>query len=154
MAPIHSNKLVNQVINNLRKGNCHHDFLGKRFIIDNNVHTITLFSGDSNSLVYGTTISKQHGKYRICEWESEAVDNGFINREKVRVVSDYRVVVDLINEEYEHAENTFIQDKHSHRVPWHVWSEPLNHSEDWGELPEGFEPLENPPSEIAIFAEK
>ena len=149
MALIHSRKLVSQIINGMRRGNCHNDYLGKRFVIDSNVHFITMYAGDSNTLIYGITISKQHGKYKITKWESEAVDGGFINHESVRVVSDYRIIVDLINEEYEHAETVFIKDKH-HRVSWHVWSEPLNHSEDWGELPEGFEPLENPPSEISI----
>lgn len=147
MALINTTKLVSQIINGMRRGNCHSDYLGKRFVIDSNVHFITICAGDSNTLIYGITISKQHGKYRICKWESEAVDNGFIDHESVRIVSDYRIVIDLINEEYEHAETVYIHDNHSHRVSWHIYSEP---DEDYGELPEGFEPLENPPSEISI----
>ena len=146
MARINTTKLVNQLINNLRRGNCHNDYLGKRFVIDCNIHFITMCAGDSNTFIQGITIGKLNGKYKITKWESEAVDGGFIDHKSVRVISDYRIVVNLINEWNEYAETVFIRDRH-HKVSWHVYSEP---EEDCGELPEGFEKLENIPEEIVV----
>lgn len=159
MALIHSNKLVNQVINNLRKGNCHNDFLGKRFVIDSNIHRISFSYNEER---FGTTITKVHGKYEITKWWWESylgLDGYEYEREHTRtqIVSKDSIIVDLIDEEQIDAEVTRVMQRvngYFTRVKWYIWSEPLNYSEDWGELPEEFESLDNPPSEISIFAEK
>lgn len=134
--------------------------VGKRFIIDGNAKYFSACSEDSSSNTWGLFIEKSHGKYRIVKWSSywDAETGNEINEEKVQVVSDYRKVVEAINaaidDDYSY-DCWWAKDAHHNNVDWEVIRDPSNLYDDeeeidCGELPEGFEPLETVPEEIAI----
>lgn len=131
MSLIHSNKVVRNLINSLRKKNTHSTNLGRRFVIDGNMRSITLYS-DKYGLACGVTITKRHGKYHVNEWESKAMPEGIIDITSIRVVSDSRVVVDLINRSYPYI---YVLDNNKVLTSWNM------PEEDYGELPEGFQPV-------------
>lgn len=128
---------------------------GKRFVIDNNAYRFEAESESTSSDQWGLMITKSHGKYVISHWASDW-DAPYWVRERITVISDERKVIKLINAAVDDGYEAFwIKDKHLNNLKWHVLS---NASElyddeekiDVGELPEGFEPLEDIPEEIAV----
>lgn len=138
--------------------------VAKRFLIDSNAVFFDACSENSHSDEWGLFIEKIHGKYKIVYWNhtwSDDEDGEDSTSEKVRVTSDYRKVVAAINDAiavddtWDGYDCWWIKDKHHTNVDWEVirnLSDLYDDEEtiDVGELPEGFEPLENVPEEITV----
>ena len=128
---------------------------GKRFVIDNNAHSFSALSEDTHANQWGLSIEKWHGKYIINRW-SNCWDDYDIVVERVSVTSDDRKVIKLINAAVDDGYEAFwIKDKHLNSLKWYIpreTSELYDDEEevDCGELPQGFEPLEAVPEELAI----
>ena len=134
--------------------------VGKRFVIDGNAKYFSACSEDTHSNEWGLFIEKSHGKYKIVRWSQiwDEEDGEETSKEKVQVTSDYRKVMAAINgaidDDYGY-DCWWAKDAHHTNVDWEV----INNSSDLydgeeeidvGELPEGFEPLENVPEEIKL----
>lgn len=142
--------------------------VAKRFLIDGNAHYFDACSEDSHSNEWGLFIEKVHGKYKIIHWSHTWSDEAWnneedadISEEKVQVTSDYRKVIKAINGaigDYGY-DCWWAKDAHHCNVNWQVISDPSDLYDDeeeidCGELPEGFEPvneeLEPVPEEIKL----
>ena len=130
--------------------------LAKRFIIDSNAHVFEAFSEDTGANQWGIVITKSKGKYVIDKW-SNFWDDTDVVKETKRVVSDYRKVIDIINDAVspDSYDVFFIKDKHRNNVDWQIIRDPSDlyddeEEADYGELPKGFEPLEAIPETLSI----
>ena len=138
--------------------------VAKRFLIDNNAYSFDAMSEDTHSNQWGLYITKKHGKYVINYWRNLWDDTDIVE-EKVSVTSDYRKVITAINnaigaeDDWSSYDCWWVKDKYLNSVNWEVIKDPsdlYNDEEtvDYGELPEGFEPvkeeLEPVPEEIKL----
>ena len=134
--------------------------VAKRFLIDSNAKFFSACSEDTHSNTWGLFIEKSHGKYKIVRWRQiwAEEDDADINEEKVQVTSDYRKVMEAINDAIDDTygyDCWWAKDSHHCNVDWEVIKSPndlYDDSEevDCGELPKGFEPLEAVPETLSI----
>ena len=113
----------------------------KRVLVDSNVKYVSFFIYNTGR-VKGTTIIKSHGKYYINNWCNQEEGNQNIwYASNIRCISRDDIAEKLIKKLHARCDKCSILDKHLNHIRWEI---------TYGELPEGFEPLENPPSEISI----
>lgn len=141
------------IIRQNRKGNCSIDFLGKRFILDTNIKTISWEICTANGTTFGTAVRKINGKYAIGNYEYQFTNNGLQITTKVFFTHNFNQVKKLIDEHVMYSERYRILDAHDQQVSWSVFAPHLD-KPDWGDLPEGFtkvfEALEAVPEFIDI----
>lgn len=126
----------------IRKGNQVDiaDF-AKRVLVDSNVKYVSFFMYNIGR-VKGTTIIKSHGKYYINNWcNQEEGDQNIWYASNIRCISRDDIAEKLIKELHAKCDKCSLLDKHLNHVRWEI---------TYGELPEGFEPLESIPEEIEV----
>ena len=113
----------------------------KRILVDSNVRYVSFFMYNTGK-VKGTTIIKSHGKYYINNWyNQEEGDQNIWCASNIRCISRDDIVEKLIKELHAKCDKCSLLDKHLNHVRWEI---------TYGELPEGFEKLEDIPEEIEI----
>ena len=113
----------------------------KRVLVDSNVKYVSFFMYNIGK-VKGTTIIKSHGKYYINNWYSqEEGDQNIWYASNIRCISRDDIIEKLIKELHAKCDKCSLLDKHLNHVRWEI---------TYGELPEGFEKLEDIPEEIEI----
>jgi hypothetical protein len=125
---------------------------GTRFITDSNAKSISFETTTSYEICWNLTIVKHNGKYTVTIARMDCND---IIYEKSWVTSKDSTIEKLINHEILKADAFCVKNKHHEDLGWQVITDPSDLYDDTkeiicGELPEGFEPLDNPPSEISI----
>ena len=113
----------------------------KRVLVDSNVKYVSFFMYNIGK-VKGTTIIKSHGKYYINNWSNqEEGDQNIWYASNIRCISRDDIIEKLIKELHAKCDKCSLLDKHLNHVRWEI---------TYGELPEGFEKLEDIPEEIEI----
>ena len=113
----------------------------KRALVDSNVKYVSFFMYNIGK-VRGTTIIKSHGKYYINNWcNQEEGDQNIWYASNIRCISRDDIVEKLIKELHAKCNKYSILDKHLNHIRWEI---------TYGELPEGFEKLEDIPEEIEV----
>ena len=123
------------IIKQNRKGNCCIDYLGRRFILDNNIKTISWENCTANGVTFGTAIHKMNGKYAIGNYEYEWVRDKLQIRTKIHFTHNFNQVKKLIDEYAVYGERRRIMDAHDQEVKWSVFA-PVLSKPDWGDLEE------------------
>ena len=123
------------IIRQNRKGNCSGDYLGRRFIIDTNVKTISWENCTANGVTFGTAVRKMNGKYAIGNYEYQFTNNGLQITTKVFFTHNFNQVKKLIDEYALYGERRRIMDAHDQEVKWSVFAPTLS-KPDWGDLEE------------------
>lgn len=126
----------------IRKGNQVDiaDF-AKRVLVDSNVKYASFFMYNIGR-VKGTTIIKSHGKYYINNWCNQEEGNQNIwYASNIRCISRDDIAEKLIKELHAKCDKCSLLDKHLNPIRWEII---------YGELPEGFEKLEDIPEEIEV----
>lgn len=141
------------IVKQNRRGDCCIDYLGRRFILDTNIRTISWENCTANGVTMGTAIRKIAGKYAIGDYEYEWVNSKLQIRTKIRFTHNFNQVKKLIDEYAIYGERRRIMDAHDQEVRWNIFAPNLN-KPDWGDLPDGFkrvvEELESVPEFIDI----
>ena len=113
----------------------------KRALVDSNVKYVSFFMYNIGK-VRGTTIIKSHGKYYINNWcNQEEGDQNIWYASNIRCISRDDIIEKLIKELHAKCDKCSILDKHLNPIRWEI---------TYGELPEGFEKLEDIPEEIEV----
>ena len=113
----------------------------KRILIDSNVRYASFFMHNKGK-VKGATIIKSHGKYYINNWHNqEKEDQNIWCASNIRCISRDNIIEKLIKELHAKCDECSILDKHLNPIRWEI---------TYGDLLEGFEPLECIPEEIEI----
>ena len=113
----------------------------KRALVDSNVKYVSFFMYNIGK-VRGTTIIKSHGKYYINNWcNQEEGDQNIWYASNIRCISRDDIVEKLIKEFHAKCNKYSILDKHLNPIRWEI---------TYGELPKGFEKLEDIPEEIEV----
>jgi hypothetical protein len=141
------------IIKQNRRGDCCIDYIGRRFLIDTNIKTVSWEICTANGVTLGTAIRKMNGKYAIGNYEYQFTESGLQVHTKIHFTANYKQVKKLIDEHIEYSERYRILDAHDEQVTWSVFAPHLD-KPDWGDLPEGFtkvtEELEAVPEFIDI----
>lgn len=125
------------IIRQNRKGDCSGDYLGRRFILDTNIKTISWENCTANGVTFGTAVRKMNGKYAIGNYEYEWVNDKLQIRTKIFFTHNFNQVKKLIDSYALYGERRRIMDAHDQEVRWSVFAPHLD-KPDWGNLPEGF----------------
>lgn len=113
----------------------------KRVLVDSNVKYVSFFMYNTER-VKGTTIIKSHGKYYINNWcNQEEGDQNIWYTSNIRCISRDDIVEKLIKELHTKCDKCSLLDRHLNPIRWEI---------TYGELPEGFEKLEDIPEEIEV----
>ena len=139
-------------IASIRKGNTTLDEIAARFVLDGNVHTISLKWYDSNDYAYGVVIRKIHGKYFATKWNHEYQNDDLVIVQHTRCMSSEKTIRQFINSLSLEDSMIRIMGKNNKDVAWKV----IFPKADWGTLPEYFQKVRTiiPPKVSADNAEK
>ena len=130
-------KCILNYISTIRKGNSSIDELAARFVLDGNVHAISLKWYDMNDYAYGVVIRKISGKYFITKWQHEYHDNDLVISQSTRCMSNHKSIVRFINSLSLEDAMIRIMDKHGKNVDWKI----IFPESDYGTLPEYFKEI-------------
>lgn len=123
------------IVKQNRKGNCCIDYLGRRFIIDSNVKTISWENCTANGVTFGTAVRKMDGKYAVGNYKYQWVNGKVQITTKVFFTHNFNQVKKLIDEYAVYGERRRIMDAHDQEVMWSVFA-PVLSKPDWGDLEE------------------
>lgn len=141
------------IVKQNRRGDCCIDYLGRRFILDTNVRTISWEVCTANGVTMGMAVRKMNGKYAIGNYEYQWVNGKLQITTKVTFTHNFNQVKKLIDEHVMYSERYRVLDAHDRAVNWSVFAPHLD-KPDWGDLPEWFtkvtEELEAVPEFIDI----
>lgn len=119
------------IIRQNRKNNCCIDYLGRRFILDTNIKTISWEICTANGVTFGTAVRKMNGKYAIGNYEYEWINDKLQIRTKIYFTHNFNQIKKLIDEYAVYGERRRIMDAHDQEVKWSVFA-PIHNKPEWG----------------------
>ena len=146
------NTISLNLLSSLRKGDSSLDELAHRFILDSNVHSLSLKWYDMDDYAYGVVIRKISGKYYVTKWQHEYRDSDLVIAQSTRCMSKEKSIIRFINSLSLEDSMIRVMDKHGENVRWKV----IFPESDYGTLPEYFQKVKGfvPPVVPSDTAEK